>query len=50
MTVATHAEAVTVFLGPWIVDVMVGQTVCRQRRQSQVQGQLTTLTVVVWTG
>jgi len=27
VTVATQAEAVTVFLGPVMVDVMVGQTV-----------------------
>jgi hypothetical protein len=49
VTVATQAEAVTVFLRPVMVDVMVGQTVYMSVNEQRTRWQLTTLTVEVTT-
>jgi hypothetical protein len=47
--VATHAEAVMVFLGPVMVDVIVGQTVYMSAIDERTRWRLTTFTVEVTT-
>jgi hypothetical protein len=47
--VATQAEAVMVFLGPVMVDVIVGQTVYMSAIDERTRWRLTTLTVEVTT-
>jgi hypothetical protein len=51
VTVATQAEAVIVFLGPVMVDVIVGQTVYMSVNDNieRTRWRLTTLTVEVTT-